>query len=307
MKKIFKYIGSLFIGSKAKQDADSQVVTEGQAIRAIVVTDLGNVRKNNEDTAYFVRPNDPKVRESKGYLGIVADGMGGHAAGEVASKMAVEQIRKSYYESQGNIEAGLKAAFELANRKINQKAQSDQSKKGMGTTATAVVILNNELYCAHVGDSRLYHLSKTGIKQLSNDHTYIQELLRKGEISPEKAAVHPERNVLTRAMGTQKNVEVDVAKIKAPFEVGERLLLCSDGLYDYLNDQEIYKTAAEGELKSCAYELVNTAKQRGGHDNITVMIIEAIGEDKSIETKVTMDLDDLVRNSESVTKEIDIN
>lgn len=306
MKNIFKKIAKLFSSSSPEMDENGSSLTEGQSIRAIVVTDLGNVRKNNEDNAYFVRPNDPDVRKTKGFLGIVADGMGGHAAGEVASKMAVELIRKSYYETNTNVDTAIKKAFELANDKIFQRAKADASKKGMGTTATAVVILNKDLYCAHVGDSRLYHLSAKGISQVSSDHTYIQELLRKGDISAEKAAVHPERNVLTRAMGTQSSVEIDVHKSPMTFETGDRLLLCSDGLYDYLSDEEILAFAKSGELKTAAYELVNTAKARGGHDNITVMIIEMIGEDVQKDTKVTMDLEDIVSRREATTKEIDL-
>lgn len=286
--------------------SDESLLTEESDIRAIVVTDLGNVRTNNEDMGYFVRPNDPNARRSKGFLGIVADGMGGHAAGEVASKMAVETIRKVYYASEESVVKSLKAAFIAANEKINSEAQRNTQRKGMGTTATAVVIRGDELYYAHIGDSRLYLLNSEGITQLSTDHTYIQQLLRNGEITKEAAVVHPDRNVLIRAMGTNPTVEVEVAKIRQNFGIGCRLLLCSDGLYDYLNDDEILQMSLTGELKTCAYDLITAAKTRGGHDNITVLIIES-NEVSSVEkNKVTTDLEELVKRREAETKEMDL-
>lgn len=142
IKKIF--------GVKAQEE--SQEITEGAEIRAIVVTDLGAVRTNNEDLGYFIRPYDAGVRKEKGFLGIVADGMGGHAAGEVASKIAAETIRKEYYASKESIVKSLKGAFIKANTKIFQKAKSNAHLNGMGTTATAVIICESNLYYAHVGD-----------------------------------------------------------------------------------------------------------------------------------------------------------
>lgn len=303
IKKLFGITGGTSGETKV---ADEPLMTEEADIHAIVVTDLGNVRTNNEDMGYFVRPNDPKVRQSKGFLGIVADGMGGHAAGEVASKMAVETIRKVYYSSEEKAVKSLKAAFIAANEKIHNEAQRNSQRKGMGTTATAVVICGGSLYYAHIGDSRLYLLNADGIHQLSSDHTYIQELLRKGEITYEAAIAHPDRNVLIRAMGTNPNVEVEVGKIKQNFGTGSRLLLCSDGLYDYLNRDEILQMALTGELKKCAYDLINTAKTRGGHDNITVLIIESKSEEFTQNSKVTTDLEELVKRREIETKEMDL-
>lgn len=128
-------------------------------------------------------------------------------------------------------------------------------------------------------------------------------MLRKGEITEEDARNHPERNVLIRAMGTNESVEIDAVKVEESFGINDRLLLCSDGLYDYLGDSEILKIAATGELKKCAYELINTAKSRGGHDNITVVIIESKKEDQNHKPKVTTDLKDLM---DKTTKEIEL-
>lgn len=288
-----------------KPKSDIPEITEEAEIRAIVVSDLGLVRTNNEDIGYFIRPYDANIRKDKGFLGIVADGMGGHAAGEVASKTAVETIRTEYYASkENNILKSLKRAFEKANERVYQKSKQNGQLHGMGTTATAVAIAGNNLYFAHVGDSRLYLINANGIRQITEDHTYVQNLLRKGEISQKDAENHPERNVLIRAMGTNESLEVDASKIDNNFNINDRLLLCSDGLYDYMSNQEILKMTANGELRKCAYELIETAKNRGGHDNITVIIIESKSEGQSDLTKVTTDLKDLVIKTDSKTKEI---
>jgi PPM family protein phosphatase len=287
LKKIFS--SKPKIEEQAIEEADENTELD---IRAIVVSDLGMVRTNNEDCGYFVRPNDPKVRTERGFLGIVADGMGGHAAGEIASKLAVETIRTVYYQRDEGIEECLFFAFTNANRQIYNEAQKNITRKGMGTTCTAVVICEQTIYYAHVGDSRLYHLHNGKLKQLSEDHTYVQELVKKGVITPQQADSHPERNVLTRAMGTQNRVEIDVDVISNKFNEGDRLLLCSDGLYDYFNQNEIEQILLEKPLKEAAYQLTGLAKERGGHDNITVVIIE-YQPIQNTTTKVTMDLEQI--------------
>ncbi len=302
LRKIFGF-KSYKNDKKTIEEADENVELD---IRAIVVSDLGNVRTNNEDCGYFVRPNDHKLRAGRGFLGIVADGMGGHAAGEVASKLAVETIRTIYYQRDENIEECLFFAFTNANRQIFQEAQKNSSRKGMGTTCTAVVICGSEIYYAHVGDSRLYHLHRGRLKQISEDHTYVNELLKKGAITQEQADIHPERNVLTRAMGTQNRVDIDVDKIEDDFEEGDRLLICSDGLYDYFNNTEIESILLEKSLKEAAYELINTAKSRGGHDNITVVIIEYQPTQIKSVTKETKDLEQIRNQVLKPTKDIEV-
>ena len=195
-------------------------------MRAVEVTDVGCVRTNNEDAARFIRPADLLVRSNKGFLAIVADGMGGHAAGEIASQMAVETIGKTYYRREESPEESLFLAFTKANRSIWQMAGRNARQRGMGTTCTAVVVCESKLYLAPVGDSRLYLLKNGQLLQLSTDHTYVQMLVQQGVITPMEAEKHPERNVLTRAMGTHNKVEIDVEVIPYVLENDDRLLLC---------------------------------------------------------------------------------
>ena len=256
---------------------DNDTATEALSdLRAVVISDLGCVRTNNEDSARFIRPARQEVRSRKGFLAIVADGMGGHAAGEVASQMAVDTIAKTYFERTESPEESLFMAFAKANRAIWQAASKNARQKGMGTTSTTVVICDNQLYLAHVGDSRAYLLKKGQLIQLSTDHTYVQSMVDQGLLTQAEAEKHPERNVLTRAMGTHSKVEIDVAAPQQLFEDDDRLLLCSDGLYDYLSNEEIAQLMLGGTLGEAARQLVDWAKQRGGHDNITALLVERV-------------------------------
>lgn len=241
-------------------------------LKVVVLTDTGLVRTNNEDNAKFIKPS--KRQEHLGYLGIVADGMGGHRAGEIASSLAVEIIAEQYYSKADDPETGLYLAFSRANRLIWKKAKTNPACEGMGTTCTAVVIFNSRICLGHIGDSRLYIFKQGMLTQLSTDHTYVQELLNQGVITPEEARVHRERNVLTRVLGTQYFFQADILEVPQSFEEGDRLLLCSDGLHDYFSREELAEYLTEPVLGNAAQNLVNTAKQRGGHDNITVLLIE---------------------------------
>ena len=255
-------------------DAALDQDTSGSDITAVVVSDLGNVRQNNEDTGLFVRLADEGIRRVKGHLLLVADGMGGHLAGEVASQMAAEIISRAYFQHPDSIEKSLSRAFQMANRQIFEEARQHPRFRGMGTTGTAIVVHNHQLYFAHVGDSRAYLVKAGQCIQLTQDHTYIQELLRTGEITTEAAQSHPERNVLTQAIGTKADVKVDLGRCVLPFDTGDRLLLCSDGLYEYCTEADFVRVLAQESLPDAADELVNLAKQRGGHDNITVVLAE---------------------------------
>ena len=255
------------------------------------MTDVGRVRTNNEDAARFVRPSKIVVRISKGFLAIVADGMGGHAAGEIASQTAVETISKAYYQQEDTPEASLFTAFSKANRAIWQMANRNVMQKGMGTTCTAVAICQNHLYMAHVGDSRLYLFKEGQLIQLSTDHTYVQELIQQGVITAEEAEKHPERNMLTRAMGTHNKVEIDVVQVSSLFENNDRILLCSDGLYDYFNQEEIATFLTIPLLNEAAQQMVDAAKQRGGHDNITVLLVEKVQAEAFQAAKPTENID----------------
>ncbi len=249
-------------------------------LRAIVISDVGMVRKTNEDAGLFVRPATIEERTSKGCLAIVADGMGGHAAGEVASQMAVDIVSKTYFEREEAAEESLFFAMTKANRSIWQLAGKNEIYKGMGTTCTALVIFHTQLYLAHAGDSRAYLLKNGQLFRLSTDHTYVQNLVDQGVITPDEAEKHPERNVLTRAMGTRARFEPDIVSIAHKFDDEDRLLICSDGLYDYLSGEEIAQMLLRAPLREAARQLVELAKQRGGHDNITVVLVEHVSEEE---------------------------
>ena len=163
----------------------------------------------------------------------------------------------------------------------------------MGTTCTTLVVIGKSVYYAHVGDSRAYMQKGDLIMQITEDHTYVQELVNSGDITMEEAATHPKRNILTNAMGTKPDLRIDTGICKLKFEDNDRLLLCSDGLYDYLNDKELNEILQNGGLKTAAEIMVQQAKDRGGHDNITVVIAEKKGMAKEDETglKLTRDVD----------------
>ncbi|WP_338872901.1 Stp1/IreP family PP2C-type Ser/Thr phosphatase [Spirosoma sp. SC4-14] len=260
-------------------------------INAIVRSDLGNIRQNNEDTGLFVRLADEGIRRMKGYLLLVADGMGGHLAGEVASQMAAEIVNREYVAHRDTIEKSLMRAFQVANRQIFDEAQQHDAFRGMGTTCTVIVVHEQQLYFAHIGDSRAYLFKAGQLVQLTEDHTYIQELLRNGEITPEAAANHPNRNVLTQAMGTKATVQIDVGRCLLPFDMGDRLLLCSDGLYEYCTETDLIQLLSLENLPDVADKLIEMAKTRGGHDNITVVLAERISADQEQTAKETREID----------------
>jgi PPM family protein phosphatase len=260
-------------------------------IKAIVVTDLGNVRTNNEDMGLFVRIADERIRRERGHLLLVADGMGGHNAGEVASRMAAEVISQEYFKHKGTIENCLLFALKTANQKIYEASQAKPQYRGMGTTCTAIVIQEQQLFYAHVGDSRAYLFKNQAITQLTEDHTLVQDMVKKGEITAEEAETHPKRNILTNAMGTRPEIRIDVGKCNELFEENDRLLLCSDGLYDYLTDTDLSQYLLAENLRTIANDMVQEAKNRGGHDNITVVLVEKNEAKAEIEARETRDFD----------------
>jgi serine/threonine protein phosphatase PrpC len=237
-----------------------------------ILSDVGCVRELNEDSGDCVCPGDAALRASKGVLAIVADGMGGHSAGEVASGLAVETVRRAYYEAAGEPQAALKNAFHEANREIYKAAERDESKKGMGTTCTALVLQNGTAISAHVGDSRLYLVRDGQIYLMTEDHSAVMELVKAGAITLEQARHHPDKNVILRAMGSHPEVEVATWKEPFPVKAGDSFLVCSDGLYDLVEDEEIKQIIMINNPRAACQNLVELAKERGGHDNITVVI-----------------------------------
>jgi serine/threonine protein phosphatase PrpC len=255
---------------------DSQQPTSPQALDLVAakLTDVGRKRPHNEDYVEFYVPPDPEQRARKGAIYLVADGMGGHQAGEVASQGAVELVVHQYYsDPDPDVGASLVRAIRAANKQIHGQAQADPSKSGMGTTLVAAVVLGRKVYVANVGDSRAYLINRTGITQITEDHSWVEEQVRAGLLTPEQARKHPQRNLVTRALGSKPTVEVDL--FEGEMGSGDTLLLCSDGLTGRVQDQEIAATVREHLPMEATRLLVAQANERGGNDNITVLIVRA--------------------------------
>ena len=247
----------------------------GPAVVAIGGTHVGRVRDHNED--YFLIPDllrDPQVqaaRQRRGELLVLADGMGGHAAGEVASRLTVERVMAGYYHSQAEPQAALHQAIVQANAEIYHAAQRNAAQQGMGSTLVAALFLpDGRLLATHLGDSRLYRLRNGELQQITMDHTWVNEQLRAGEISPEEAAGHRYRNVITRAMGSSLAVQPEIEPLEP--QAGDLYLLCTDGLSNMVTPEEIKKSLAAGAGKPAIEHLIGLANERGGPDNITVIL-----------------------------------
>ena len=244
-------------------------------IRAFSITDIGRVRKLNQDYVFA----SEQALGNLPNLFIVADGMGGHNAGDYASKHAVEimkaEIERSFEKSPVKI---LRKAIQAANDYIRQKAGEDESLRGMGTTVVAATCLGDRsLEVANVGDSRLYIVNNDKIEQITRDHSLVEEMVRMGGIDRESARIHPDKNIITRAVGVEAAVEADFYNVE--LERGDTVLLCSDGLTNMLEDEEIRMIMGSREgVEEKAEELVRAANDNGGRDNIAVIIIEPFAE-----------------------------
>lgn len=250
-------------------------------LEAVQLTDVGVVRDHNED-AYFV---DPDKR-----FFIVADGMGGHAAGEVASAMAVETVRKTLEAASSLIDAFalrttdnarralvqlLQSAVLAAHQAVYQRGTKEADKAGMGTTLDVVLIAGREAFVAHVGDSRTYLIRDAKAAQLTTDHTVAEVLVIEGKLTIEEALVSPYRTVLVNAIGVAADVGVEMAHLQ--LRQGDKLLLCSDGLHDYfLVEQEIADVLTREPADKAIEQMIEAAKERGGHDNITGIVVTVV-------------------------------
>ncbi|MGZ8565513.1 MAG: Stp1/IreP family PP2C-type Ser/Thr phosphatase [Actinomycetota bacterium] len=225
-----------------------------------VVTDIGRVRDGNEDS-YLVEPP----------LYAVADGMGGHRGGEVASQLALETVEELFLAGEGTLADQVREA----NRAVFTRSASDRSVTGMGTTLTAARIEGDGAHLVHVGDSRAYLLRAGSLRRLTEDHTLVNRMVKAGEISAAEADVHPHRNVLLRALGTDPDVEVDEQDLG--LLAGDRLLLCSDGLTSMVTEDQVQAILeAEPQPQAAADRLVRAANRAGGIDNITVVVLDVL-------------------------------
>lgn len=253
-------------------------------IRTVQASDIGRVRTVNEDSVWIGATRH-------GYtLGIIADGMGGHLAGDTASRLALETVRNILDLLQPDLpetelKEALSAAIVEANHTVHREAHNDEKYHNMGTTIVAALLKGSTGVIGHIGDSRAYLIQNGAAKQLTEDHTLVNELFRNGQISQEELDNHPRRNVLTRALGTDTEVSADLADVT--LAIGEILLLCSDGLSNFVSQEHLGKVAGihEISLEERAERLLQLALLAGGSDNISVAMLEHQGEAAVPETK----------------------
>ena len=237
------------------------------------ISDIGLVRTENQDSLGKFPGDNSDIYQPKGVLFIVADGMGGHSGGKEASQSAVEHVSKEYFSSNTEIiTTALLHAFKTANLKIHQSSKDAPQFQKKGTTCSALVIENGMAHIAHVGDSRIYKIAGGKIKQLTNDHTEVGEMYRKGILSEEEVKNHPSKSVLVRAMGIEADIEVDLID-NSPVDEDDIFILCSDGLAN-VSAEEIFRTATENEPEAACNILIAMANEKGGRDNITVQVVK---------------------------------
>lgn len=256
-------------GGISVPDVASGLVAASAAHTATVAfgkgTDVGRQRNHNEDAVFAAPP-----------LFVVADGMGGHAAGEIASELAVQtisQVAPAYPSG-----PMLDNAVQEANRAVYAASCANERRSGMGTTVTAALLLQTRLAIAQVGDSRAYLLHRGTLQQLTRDHSLMQDLIDAGEITPAEARIHPQRNFITRALGTGPSVKADIYELNV--SPGDRLLLCSDGLSGMLEDDDIeHVLSTVRNPQTCATNLIRAANRAGGYDNISAIVVDVPGND----------------------------
>lgn len=240
-------------------------------MKTVSQTDIGLSRSTNQDASGCGLLPD-------GAWMVVCDGMGGANGGNIASEIALSCMQKQIsFEYQPGISSDsirnlLTAAAYTANSQIYDTAKSDPALSGMGTTLVAVIVTRGRAHIVHAGDSRAYLISRSGVRQLTMDHSMVQEMLNRGDITKEEAANHPHKNIITRALGVQEMVDTDYTEL--PFGEGETLLACSDGLSNYIHAEQIFQYANTCQGQELADTLVKAALEKGGRDNITVTLIE---------------------------------
>ncbi|MGA8102884.1 MAG: Stp1/IreP family PP2C-type Ser/Thr phosphatase [Candidatus Acidiferrales bacterium] len=242
------------------------------------LTDIGCARANNEDYFGYAEPETDSEFQLRGRLIIIADGMGGHEGGQVASALAVNVLRQIFLEGPpGDPTSVLESAFLSAHATIQGQAIEHPELKGMGTTCTAALLRDGSLTYGHVGDSRLYLLRDGVIQRLTRDHSYVQQLIDAGVITPEQAKTHPGRNILTSALGAESAAPADIAETPMALQAEDILLMCTDGLHGLATDHEMAAIASQNKPPEACRRLVDLAKSRGGFDNITLQIVRIDG------------------------------
>jgi serine/threonine protein phosphatase PrpC len=240
-------------------------------VRAVMRTDVGLVRSENQDFGSCTTPEEEKESHPGGRLLVVADGMGGHRGGATASRIAAETVKAQFLGSEtADIPTALRESLSRANARIYSEAQANPDLRGMGTTTSVLAVRDHEAWLGHVGDSRIYRVRGDEITQLTDDHSLVASMVREGLLTPKEAETHPRRNVLQRSMGVADDVEIDV---RGPFELreGDTFVLCSDGLHGLVKEDEL-KEVAKLPIGEAADEYVKRALERGAPDNVTVIV-----------------------------------
>ncbi len=246
-------------------------------VKLVARSEIGLVRENNEDKFDFYEPDESELLASRGKAYVVCDGMGGHNAGQIASELASKQFLYAYYHLGGGAtEAGERAVLQ-AHHYIADMARKVPSRKDMGTTLTALILRQDEGMLVHVGDSRCYRLRDGEFQRLSRDHTLVAQLVEQGLITPDMARTHPYKNVIRQAVGIVSEDEPLRPDVEVfPVQAGDLFLLCSDGLTDMVDDTEIAEILTSLPPTRAAWRLVDRALAQGGHDNITVMLVQVL-------------------------------
>jgi PPM family protein phosphatase len=258
--------------SISKMAVDCEKARPG--IEVASLTDVGLQRANNEDSYLYWEPEDDADFHDKGRLGIIADGMGGYEGGQEASRLAVQTVRDAYANARSNDpKVALHAAFTLAHARIQSYASEHPDLQGMGTTCTALAILDHELFFAHVGDSRLCLIRNRSVERLTRDHSYVSRLVESGIVRSEDAETHPQRHILMAALGSGSEAVPDISPTPIPLEDGDALILCTDGLWGQVTEKELILAAEGASAEQTCLALVKIALDRGGPDNITLQVL----------------------------------
>lgn len=238
-------------------------------MKTFSISDIGKNREMNQDYVY----TSENAVGNLPNLFIVADGMGGHKAGEFASKFTVETIVESVRTNEQKEPVRIiEEAIQTANRELIQKARQDETMAGMGTTVVVVTVIGDKAFVANVGDSRMYVIGKE-ISQITRDHSLVEEMVRMGELAKDAAKDHPDKNIITRAVGAAQDVDVDFFEVELYPQ--DYILMCSDGLTNMVEDEDIRRIVqSQRDVAERVEKLVETANDHGGHDNITVVVIE---------------------------------
>jgi PPM family protein phosphatase len=243
-------------------------------VEVAALSDIGRVRENNEDSYLYWEPESDADFERKGRLAVIADGMGGYEGGQEASRIAVETVCARYKESKlTDPQAAVAEAFRAAHQAIVSYALEHAEFHGMGTTCTALVLLGNQLHFAHLGDTRLYLVRGGEISRLTRDHSYVGRLVENGIVRAEDAESHPQRHILTAAMGVGREAATEISQKPEPVQAGDTLILCTDGLWGVVPERDIASAVTDLEPENACQKLIDLALRRGGPDNITLMIL----------------------------------